>query len=558
MNGIARKIVIFFLVMGTVAATGWFGRKAYKHSTERRLIGQANQYLGTNDFKGAELCLRRALQINPMSLPATKLVADMLDRAGVSAAAMGWRIRVAQLEPSNPTNRFMWAETALKGGDVKSAEEALDGVTGTARHTATFNKLSGAMEWARHNSLEAEKFYNEATRLEPTNLSIVLNLATIHLASTNQEVVQAARVSLEQLSTNPAWRFNALHDLQQDAIARKSLPDALKYGKQIANDSKAGFREKIDYLKLLRAGTNAEYSTYFASLKQEATNSAMRSFALGTWIAIADGPAQALHWVESLPEQTRTNQPVPILATDCKIALKDWPGLLSLVEKREWGEAEFYRLAVESLAQRSLGKDFNSQAAWANAVKQSRHRLDRLSRLAQVTANWDWKPENTEILQEITSEFPKEKWAANTLMAEFYAAGSTRDLMKLLTKMYAADPSDPRIKNNLATLYLLRKSELEKAYQLAEEAFDSSPKDPFFTSTYAYSLLLQNKTDAALQLMSDLKPEYLQIPSIAAYYGVIQAQTGHKDRAKAPLERAETAKLLPEEKEMVRLAKNGL
>jgi hypothetical protein len=70
--------------------------------------------------------------------------------------------------------------------------------------------------------------------------------------------------------------------------------------------------------------------------------------------------------------------------------------------------------------------------------------------------------------------------------------------------------------------------------------------------------LLQNKTDAALQLMSDLKPEYLQIPSIAAYYGVIQAQTGHKDRAKAPLERAESAKLLPEEKEMVRLAKNGL
>jgi hypothetical protein len=58
--------------------------------------------------------------------------------------------------------------------------------------------------------------------------------------------------------------------------------------------------------------------------------------------------------------------------------------------------------------------------------------------------------------------------------------------------------------------------------------------------------------------VNDLKPEYLQIPSIAAYYGVIQAQTGHKDLAKASLQRAEAARLLPEENEIVRLAKNGL
>src|SRR5215470_17619702 len=99
MNGISKKILIFVLVMGAVAATGWFGRKAYKHATERRLLAQATQYLGTNDFKGAELCLRRSLQVNPMSIPATKLVGDMLERAGVSSTALGWRIRAAQLEP---------------------------------------------------------------------------------------------------------------------------------------------------------------------------------------------------------------------------------------------------------------------------------------------------------------------------------------------------------------------------------------------------------------------------------------------------------------------------
>ena len=51
---------------------------------------------------------------------------------------------------------------------------------------------------------------------------------------------------------------------------------------------------------------------------------------------------------------------------------------------------------------------------------------------------------------------------------------------------------------------------------------------------------------------------YLQIPSVAAYYGVVQAQSGHKDVARAPLERAAAAKLLPEENEMVRLARASL
>jgi predicted Zn-dependent protease len=557
MNSLTKKFLIFVLVMGAVAATGWFGRKAYKRSTERRLVTQAGQYLKTNDLRDAELCLRRALQVNPLSLPAARMVADMLETAG-KPSALGWRIRAAQLQPGNVTYRLEWAGTALKVGDLKSAEDALGGVTGATRSSAAYDKLAGALAWSKHDGKEAEQHYLEALRLEPTNLTIVLNLDTIHLSSTNREAAQAARISLEQLATNDACRLSALHDLQQDAIARKSLSDALKFSKQLATGPSARFGDKIDYLQLLRVSTNAEFGPWFSSLKLEATNSPARAFALGRWMAAAEGPADALSWLQSFPAEFRTNQPVPLIITDCKIALKDWSGLLAVVEKQDWAEANFYRLALESLAHRSLGKDYPSQAAWRNSLRQSARRLDRLSRLAQVTAGWDWKAENTEVLQEITSEFPKEKWAANSLMAQLYAAGNTRELMEFLTKMYAADPTDVRVKNNLANLYLLRKSDLEKAYRLAREAYDSSPKDPFFTSTYAYALLLQKKSDEALKVLGDLKPEHLQIPSVAAYYGVVQAGSGHKQLAKAPLQRAESAKLLPEEKDLVRLAIAGL
>jgi predicted Zn-dependent protease len=288
-------------------------------------------------------------------------------------------------------------------------------------------------------------------------------------------------------------------------------------------------------------------------MKQEATNSAAQTFTMGRWMAAVDGPRATLAWLRCLPLAIQKQQPVPLIITDCQIALKDWPGLLATIEKQDWTEAEFYRNALQALAHRSLGKEYPSQAAWHDALRHCAHRLDRFSRLAQVTAGWGWNSENTEVLEKITYEFPKEKWAATSLMAQLYSAGNTRELTDFLKKRHASDPTDVLVKNNLANLYLLRKLDLNKAYRLAREAHAIAPKDPFFTSTYAYSLMLQNKSSEAIQALAELKTEYLQIPSVAVYYGVIQAQSGHKELARAALNRAAGAKLLPEETELVRL-----
>ena len=51
-----------------------------------------------------------------------------------------------------------------------------------------------------------------------------------------------------------------------------------------------------------------------------------------------------------------------------------------------------------------------------------------------------------------------------------------------------------------------------------------------------------------------MKTDYLKNPSIAAYYGIVEAEVGNKMVAKAPLQLAGNAKLLPEEMELVRQA----
>lgn len=556
MKSFAEKVLIFIAVMMVVAGAGWFGRKAYKKSMERRLVSEAKRYLATNDIRNASLSLQRALELNPISASASDLMADVLENAG--APALNWRIRASKLDPKDATKRLRWAEAAIKADDLTSAKEALDGLDEKSKSSAGYHKLKGALAWSERRPTEAEAEYLAAARLEPGNPSVQMNLAIIRLNSTNEVIAQAARASLEEIATNAQLHSSILHQLLADALARKELPEALKYSSHLAKTPSASVNDRVEYLELLRQGKDPAYPGWLASLEKDSVVSADQAFALGRWKAMTTGPTNALRWIISLPVSIQTNLPLPLVTTDCQIALKDWTDIISEVDKQDWGAANYYKLALQSLAQRSLSQNAGAAVSWHKALRMSEHRLDRLSRLAEVTGVWGWSSEKVEVLTEITDEFPKENWAVDQLAGELYVEGKSREMEDLFIKIYSKDPSNERVKNNLANLYLLRKTELNKAYEMAKEAYNSSTNNPFFASTYAYSLLLQDKKDEALNVVNGFKAEYLNIPSIALYYGVVQAESGHKEMARPALERAETSKLLPEERAIVQLAKTRM
>jgi predicted Zn-dependent protease len=557
MNSFLKKTLIFVVVMLVVAVAGWGGRKAYKKATERRLLAETAQYLQKNDFRNAGLCLQRALQVNPMSAPASALTADLLETAG-APAALGWRIRAYQLQTNNVEYRLAWAQTALKLHDSRSATEALAGVDQKDTSTATFHKLAGALAWELKDALDAEKQYSEALQLEPHNQSIVLNLCTIRMSSTNKAVADAARLMLEQMPADSPVHATALRYLAADAAAHGHFDQALSYSQTVISSPQGTYDDKIGHLQLLIEAKSSASDQWLAAMEKDASQSPNNIYLLGHWMAVNKGASNTMQWLQTLPASMQTNLPVMLIVSDCQITLKDWSGLRALVEKRSWDEVEYYRLCLESLADRHLDDDRSARSSWESAMSLSRRRLDRLARLKQVAAGWNWNPELNEVLKEVIAEFPKETWAVNELMGSLYASGDTAGLANLLVKVHSTDPSDNRIKNNLASISLLRNLDVENAHRLAHEAYDSSPDNPFFISTYAYSLLLQKKPDEAVKVLDGLKPEYLKNPSIAAYYGIVQAEAGHKDAAREPLKLADSARLLPEEKELVRQAEARL
>ena len=106
------------------------------------------------------------------------------------------------------------------------------------------------------------------------------------------------------------------------------------------------------------------------------------------------------------------------------------------------------------------------------------------------------------------------------------------------------------------TALLLDAKEL-KPHDLAREVYEQAPTNSSFAATYAFSLYVQGKKTEALKVMQQLKPQDLESPSIAGYYGIILKATGGGAGAGIYLEKASKAALLPEERKLFAQARAG-
>jgi len=109
----------------------------------------------------------------------------------------------------------------------------------------------------------------------------------------------------------------------------------------------------------------------------------------------------------------------------------------------------------------------------------------------------------------------------------------------------------------LAQVSLLLNANPEEARRAAANVYHKSPTNPAYMTTYAYSLLTQGNAKEALRIMSSLSEEQLGDPTISAYYGICLA-AARNERARAYLELAQKATLLPEEKSLIEKAVRDL
>jgi predicted Zn-dependent protease len=552
-----KKSIFLIAVLAALVLTGlglrYYGLPAYRKHKETRLVQQTQEFMARKDYRNASITARQLRALNPEKLEGLRASAELAELSG-SPQAVDARRKIAELRPT-VENKVMLASTAMKfqGRPYPLATQVLEELRQAGTTDAVYHAVAAELALHKNQGEIAMQEYEAASRAEPTNQLHALNLAVLRLGSTNQTEAAEARTRLEELGASPPLAVHAWRWLTSDAMERNDLPRAKHYSSELLKCSNT-IDDRLLHLAILEKAADAEMGGFLSTLQQTAATNASEIYRVCKWMAGHRQVEEGMSWFTNCPAKTQTEQPAPLGMVECLVAKKDWPRLEKFLQSGKWGDREFLRLAYLSRTAEEQKETIGVEARWRAALRSAEDRIGALSMLLELSTGWHRPQAREEVLWVIADRCPREKWALRELQRSYEAQLNTRGLNKVCSSLANRDPKDVQAVNDLAATSMLLKVNLPEAYQLAREIYTNHPTEPFIVSTYAYSLHLQGRSKEALGAMEKLKPEALEQPAVALYYGLLLNFSDKTNEAQKYFTLAGKANLLPEEKNLLATA----
>ena len=534
-----------------VIALAWSGWRAYQQWEEGHQVRQATLFTRAGDYKSAALSARRALQLNPNSTGAMRVMAQLAEKAH-ERVALDWRRKVVQLEPAAAADAIALSSCALQFGDLPLAEKALASVRGAERSTAAYHLAQGRLAKARKDTATAVMEFRQALQTAPGDESAELEYALACLDQSDPAQRDEGERILTRLRNSPAQRAAATRALFVDGVTHHHHPRGLRsLAAELQSYPEALFTDRLLYLDVLRQLGDREYATYLTQIEKDASGKPADLAALISWMNSNNMSLVAIDFARSLSPDLLAKWPVPGALAEAYGRVSDWPALRKLAATGSWGEFDFLRHAYLARAMRGENNTTVATREWTDATKAAAAQPKLVLTLARTIYDWGWKNESIELLWQLTKYAEMQVEALRALYAYYQKGHDAPGLYRVLTRLNELDPGDAKVQNNLNQISLLLGVDLERASKRAAELYAKAPTDPGYLSTYAFSLYRKGDSKGAVAAMSRLGEQALQDPAVAAYYAIFLAATGDKQSARRFLDRGKQADLLPEEKSLL-------
>ena len=547
---------IFLSVFGLIlllGAVGYFGASAFRAWQVRRLLAEANALINEGDYKHASLDAQRVLELSPESADAMRVFARSAESAGLRKAIEFWR-RVTELSKNAEGDLSAWARCAVRFDDADSASKALDAIPAPDKETADYHALRSDVALIRHDLVGYEKELLEAKRRDPQDKKYDLALATLHVAASDFATHEVGVRELLALRDDESFHRDAIHRLADDALRRNQITRALEYARDLDSLSNRDFSDRLLVLSILKDANEAETQSLLEQLQKDASDDAVKIGALIGWMNSKNMSAEAVAWVKTLPPTLLVKRTTPLNLAEAFIATSDWEGLRKFCAGMKWDAFDYMRNALAARALRELRQVQESSQQWKEAAAKVGTRPEQIFGLAELARKWGWQNEAIDLWW-LAAKDPINAEKTLRMLYDFYAdRRDTQELYRVLVHLEKVRPTDLAVRNNLAQISLLLNLNADQAYRLAREVYEQEPKNPNYAATYAFSLYLQGDVKKALQALAGFSEVELERPQIAAYYGVLLANSGDLSRAAKFLDLGEKANLLPEEKKLVEKA----
>jgi Tfp pilus assembly protein PilF len=547
-----RKIFAIGLGCIFLLLIGYAAYLSYSKAKESRLMVMSRSFMNQGEWREARLGLAEVLHLDPRNLEATRMMAELASRDPVPSE-LSWRKRVVELDSGSSKDLTALAMAAIKAGDLALATNSLARVVAADQKTAEYQNAVGVVAIAEHQPDLAETSFQAAARLDPTNEVPRLNLAVLRLHSTNQVSVAQAREELTSLADGPDRNFHcqALRELIADAFVHSQFKSAFGLSRRLLAEPESQFSDRILQISILQQIHGPELASALAATQAAAGQDTARINELAQWEMKNLSPQETLSWINRLPATIQTNQPVAMLAAECRLIQRDWPGLDESLRNQDWGPLDFVLHAMRARALFGEQQMAGKTAEWDEARQTAGTGIKNLTVLLELCTQWNWPVEKTDLLSSILKHHPEAKWAVPLLVNELASSGRTRALMTLFQQEVDQDPSDLQAKNNLAMTALLLNAVELRPFELARQVYEMEPTNISYASTYAFSLYQQKKWAEALNAFAPFDSKTLANPEVAGYYGLVLQANGHPRQAREYLDKAVHAqRLLPEERSL--------
>jgi tetratricopeptide (TPR) repeat protein len=535
------KLLIGLVILAGLCVGGFL---LYRKYEPERLTKRAQEYFDKDDHRNAVLTLRRALEIDPTNVSASRLMAKITESLQVPDA-LDWRRRLNELNPGSAADALAFAGTALRQGKTAVANQALASVSPEEQNTGAFQSGAGTAAMAAGNLKQAEQHFTKALALEPENELHQYNLATLHLQSSDAAKRTSAAAKLEKLAEGGRVQMFARRSLTARLITDQKFEEALARSTELMNDKAAAFPDRITHLDLLRRLDRPELAEAVTAAQSAAAADPASAAMLIDWFRVSGQAARGVEWGQSLDTKTAEHPQVRIGLAECLFVLKKWPELLEFASRGEWGGADYARLGYAACALHEQGDREGAKARWSAATAAAKGREAAL-RLIYLPSRIGW----TEAMRETlwaASAAPGGDWALLTLNRLYRSEGDTAGLLRVAQRFLELDPQNAGARNNTAALSLLLGQDPAPALETARKLHEQSSANADFATTYALALHQAGRSAEGLAVLKKLPPATLREPSVAGYFGMLLRATGAAV-ADEYVQLARQGQFLPEEK----------
>jgi len=555
-----RGLLLCLLAVLIIAAlAGVAGYSAFGKWKRGQALKEAQAFFKQGDFPHAESSARRALQLNPASVAAMRILADVSEHGSNVAEAISWRQAALQNDPSSTSDRIRLASDYLRGGDTLAAGRVLEGVEGDARKSAEFHVAAADLALRANRREEAENHFAELLKLFPDNKVYRLDMDLLRLESSSPAENGAARKELEQLTEDPELQIPALRALISDARRAGAKPEIsslqlsprvrsfviddpsdshrlLALVHALANSPKAEFQDRILVLGFLQETGDFGFDSYLTRLQMGTVLLSRGIGDLILWMNSHGLARRAVTWANSLPKNESVLPEVRFAVADSLIQLQDWKGLKARIANADWQRLECVRLAIDSAVCRRDGDGQKAQKELMQSIAGAGGQTAYLNQLAAFCERSHWESEAEEYLWAIVRGGNSGQVEALEHIKRLYSASNdSNGLWEVTKKLYEIAPDDPAAKDSFAFLSLLHLKDqpgnANGVHKMAEECYRTGYADPACAVTYAYSLYLDGRFTQGLRALNILTVEQRESPAVAGYYGLLLAATGNRGEA---------------------------